>query len=157
MSLYQWLLALHVTGAFLLISGAVSAVAMRVFALRHERPSEVALFLALTQVGVYAIYAGILMTLVFGLWLVHEAGYGYLDGWIVGSLVLWVVGNALGGIGAPRELAARRTAERLAAEGDAPSAELLAVVRDPRTFALSWASGLVFAVVLVLMIWKPGA
>jgi uncharacterized membrane protein len=156
-STYQWLLALHVTGSFLLIGGSVAAVTMRVFALRCERPSEIALFLSLMQVAVYAIYAGIMATLVFGLWLVHNAGYGYLDGWVIASLVLWVVGSAIGGVGGKRDEHARRTAERLVAAGDAPSPELHTVVRDPRTLALLWGSGLVFLVVLVLMIWKPGA
>jgi hypothetical protein len=42
---------------------------------------------------------GGLLALVFGLLLVHEAGYGYGETWIVLALVLFVLGNALGGVG----------------------------------------------------------
>ena len=65
--------------------------------------------------------------------------------------------NALGGIGGGREKKTRELAERLAAEGDAPSAELTARLRDPVWLALSWGSGIVILVILALMIWKPGA
>jgi hypothetical protein len=67
------------------------------------------------------------------------------------------VASALGGIGGRRERATRELAERLAAEGDAPSAELRARMRDALTLALSWGSGVVIVAILALMIWKPGA
>jgi uncharacterized membrane protein len=51
----------------------------------------------------------------------------------------------------------RELAERLAAEGDAPSAELAARLRDPVWLALSWGSGVAVIAILALMIWKPGA
>jgi uncharacterized membrane protein len=70
---------------------------------------------------------------------------------------LWVLSNALGGIGGGREKKVRALAERLAAEGDAPSPELSARLRDPVWLALSWGSGIVVIAILALMIWKPGA
>ena len=39
------------------------------------------------------------LTLALGLWLVHHVGYGWGQTWIVLALVLWVLANALGGIG----------------------------------------------------------
>lgn len=157
MSTYQWLLALHVTSAFLLLGGSVVGGVFTLFAWRRERPSEIAYLMRLTQVAVVAISVGVLGTLVFGLWLVHEAGYGYLDGWIVVALLVWIAGTALGGIGGRHEKETRLLAERLATEGDAPSPELHARLRDTRTNVLSWGSGVAMVVVLILMIWKPGA
>jgi uncharacterized membrane protein len=75
---------------------------------------------------------------------------------VILALVLWVVANALGGAGGRREKVTRQLAERLAAEGDAPSAELRARMRDRLTLALSWGSGIVVIAILALMIWKPG-
>ena len=43
------------------------------------------------------------------------------------------------------------------AQGDAPSAELQARVRDPITLACNYGSGLILVALLALMIWKPGA
>jgi len=156
---YEWLLFLHVTGAFLLIGGSVTAAALNLSALRRERPSEIALLLGLTRVAVLAIYAGVLLTIVFGLWLVSASpfGYGYGDAWVIATLVLWVYSNAAGGMGGKREDETRKLAERLAVEGDAPSAPLNARLRDPVTLALEYSSGLAIVVILVLMIWKPGA
>ncbi len=157
MSLYQWLLGLHVTGAFFVIGGSVLAATLNVLALRSERPSEVALFMGLTRVAVVVIGVGFLVTIVFGLWLVHEAHFSFGAAWVGASIVLWFVSAALGGRGGARDRETRELAERLASEGDAPSAELRARLRDPVTLALSWGSGLAVLVVLALMIWKPGS
>ena len=156
MSTYQWLLFFHVTGAFLLLGGGVIAATLNLAALRRERPSEILLLFSLIRVAVAPIMVGALLALVFGLWLVHEAGFGYGDTWVVLALVLFVLGNALGGIGGRRDERTARFARELAASGDAPSAELRARVRDPVSLTLSYGSGLVFVALLAIMIWKPG-
>lgn len=157
MSKYDWLLFLHVTGAFLLIGGTLTAATFNLAAMRRERPSEIALLFGLTRVAVAAIYAGVLLTIVFGLWLVHVRGYGYGDAWVVAALVLWVVANALGGIGAKRAEGTRHLAEQLSTAGDVASPELRARLRDPATNLMLYASGAAILAILVLMIWKPGA
>jgi uncharacterized membrane protein len=157
MGLYQWLLALHVTGGFFFLGGAVVAGVLRVLAQRCERPSEIALFMRLIRIALALMGVGVLITLVLGLWLVDEAGYSYGAGWIVGSLLLWVFTNAAGGIGGRGERGARELAERLAAEGDVPSPELRARLREPVPLALSVASGVAVVAMLALMIWKPGS
>jgi uncharacterized membrane protein len=146
-----------VTGAFLLLGGGVIASALNLAALRRERPSEIVLLFSLIRVAVAPIMLGALLALVFGLWLVHEASFGYGDTWVVLALVLFVVGNALGGVGGRRDERTARSARELAASGDEPSAELRARVRDPVSLSLSYGSGLVFVALLAIMIWKPGA
>jgi uncharacterized membrane protein len=157
MDKFQWLLALHVTGAFLFIGGAVVAAALNVAARRTERPSEIATFLGLVRVAVPVLGIGSLLTLVLGLWLVHDAGYGFGQAWIVAALILWVLTGAMGGAGGRRDRETRELAERLAAEGDQPSSELHARLRDPVANTLSWGSGVAVIVILALMIWKPGS
>jgi uncharacterized membrane protein len=154
---YQWLLFIHVAGAFLVLGGAVFGGILNFFALRRERPSEIVVLFGLVRYAVAAISAGMLLTLAIGLWLVEDVDYGWGEAWIVLALILWVVANALGGIGGRRERKTRELAERLAREGDVPSPELRARMRDPVTLALSWGSGVVVIGILALMIWKPGA
>jgi uncharacterized membrane protein len=154
---YQWLLFLHVSGAFLVLGGAVFGGILNVFALRRERPSEIVVLFRLVRYAVVAISVGMVVTLAIGLWLVEDVDYGWGDAWIVLALILWVVANALGGIGGRRERETRELAERLAGAGDGPSPELRARMRDPLTLALSWGSGVVVIGILALMIWKPGA
>ena len=159
MSKYDWLLFLHVTGAFLLVGGTVAAGALTIMSRLRERPSEVAGLLGLVRFALPLIYAGVALTLVFGLWLVHAAGQGYSfgDAWVVTALVLWVVANALGGAGGAREAKTAEYASRLAAEGDVADDELRARLREPLSFILNFGSGLVIFAILALMIWKPGS
>jgi uncharacterized membrane protein len=156
-STYQWLLVFHVTGAFLLLGGGAFAAALNLSALNREKPSEIVLLFGLIRIAVAAIGLGAVLAFVFGLWLVHEAHYGYGDGWVVAAIVLFIAANALGGIGGRRDDKTAALARQLAASGDAPSAELRARVRDPISLALSYGSGLLLVAVLALMIWKPGA
>jgi uncharacterized membrane protein len=157
LSTYDWLLFLHITGAFLLLGGGVVAGALNIAALRRDRPTEIVLLFGLIRIAVASIMIGTLLAFVFGLWLVHEVGYGYGDGWVIAAIVLLVVANAMGGIGGRREEQTASYAAELAASGDEPSPELRRRVRDPVSLALSYGSGLVLVAILALMIWKPGA
>ena len=159
MSKYDWLLFFHVTGAFMLVGGSVSAGAFTIMSRLRERPSEIAALLGLVRFALPFIYGGVALTLVFGLWLVRAAkmGYSYGDAWVVAALVLWVLANALGGAGGAREAKTGELAARLAGEGDVANDELRARLRDPVSLALNFGSGLIVFAVLALMIWKPGS
>ena len=157
MSLYQWLLFFHVTGAFFLIGGIVVAGILNLAALVKDRPpSEVAALYGLIRFAVPLIGAGLLLTLAIGLWLVNEVGYGYGETWIVTAIALWVLASALGNIDGKYQRQTGELARRLAAEGDAPSSELRARLRNPSALAISYGSGLMAFAVLGIMIWKPG-
>jgi uncharacterized membrane protein len=160
MSFYDWLLFLHVTGAFLLIGGIAIAGILNLTALmRDRRPSEVATLYRLIRFAVPLIGAGLVLTLALGLWLVYEApwDYSYGETWIIAALVLWVLASALGNLDGKYQRATGELAERLSNEGDAPSPELRARLRNPMALAISYGSGLMAFAVLGLMIWKPGA
>src|SRR5689334_15450552 len=103
------------------MGGGAMAASLNIAALRRARPSDIVLLFGLVRVAVVSIIVGSLLALVFGLWLVHEAGYGYGDGWVVAALVLFVLGNALGGIGGRRDERTAAYARQLAEAGDAPS------------------------------------
>ena len=160
MGLYEWLLVLHVTGAFFLIGGVVIAGLLNASAIALDRrPSEVATLFGLIRFAVPLIGIGMLLTLVIGLWLVHEApwNYGYGDTWVIVALVLWALAGWLGSVDGRYQRATGELAARLAAAGDAPSAELNARLRNVRALAISYGSGLAAFAVLGIMIWKPGA
>jgi uncharacterized membrane protein len=156
---YHWLLVFHIIGAFLLFSGSIVAGLLHLVAIRRERPSEIGLILGLVRPAVVAIGVGAFLTIGLGLWLVEDApfGYSYGDGWVIAAIVLWVVGNALGGAGGRPLGAAGELARRLATEGDQPSAELRRALVAPRTLVLNYLSMASLVALLVLMVWKPGA
>jgi uncharacterized membrane protein len=156
-STFDWLLMLHITGAFLLIGGSVAAGVLNVFALRAERPSDTALLLRLIRPTIPIIGVGSVVALLFGLWLVHEQrAVKLFSFWIIAALVLWVVMGALGSAGGKHQERTRRVAERLAAEGDTSDGELQALLHDRRGNAMSWLAGLAALLLLIDMIWKPG-
>jgi len=148
---------LHVSAAFFFVGGSVTAGIFNVLAIRAERPSETAYLLRAIRFTLPVIGIGSMGTLLFGIWLWHEQGYALGAGWIWISLALWVVSNALGGIGGRHQERARELAERLAAAGDASTDELRALLRDPKGNAMSWLAGVATVLILVLMIWKPGS
>jgi uncharacterized membrane protein len=154
---YHWLLVFHMVGALLLLGGAVFAAILNAAALRRERPSEVVVLYRLARIAVTAISVGMPLVLIFGIWLVTDLDFvKWSQTWVILALIGWVLAGALGGAGGKREKETRLLAERLAAEGDAPSPELRARMRDPLTLVLSWGSGVVVVAILALMIWKPG-
>jgi uncharacterized membrane protein len=148
---------LHITGAFLLVSGSIAAGVLNVLANRADRPSDAALLLRLIGPTVIVIGIGSVSTLVFGIWLWHELGFSIGAFWIWASLVLWLIANALGGAGGKHQRKAREHAEALAAAGDAPTTEIRALLRDSRANLISWVAGAATLAILVLMIWKPGS
>jgi uncharacterized membrane protein len=154
---FDWLLMLHITGAFLLVGGSVAAGTLNVMALRAEKPSDTAFLLRLIRTTVPIIGLGSVAALVFGLWLVFQQdGIDFFSFWILAALVLWAIMGALGGAGGKHQEKTRRLAERLAAEGDASNDELRTLLHDRRGNAMSWLAGLATLLLLIDMIWKPG-
>jgi uncharacterized membrane protein len=151
------LLFLHLVSAFLLVGGATIAGVAQVSALRRERPSEIALLLRLARPGALLTIVGALGTIVFGAALVADADIGFGTAWVSAALGLWVVMMLLGGLGGRSARRARELAERLAAEGDRPSDELRSLISHRPSLLLSYASGALVVVILVLMVWKPGS
>jgi hypothetical protein len=149
-------LFLHIVGAVLFFAGMAVAGVGEAAARRRRRPGEIALLLGAGRTGVALVGVGLLLVLVFGLWLTDLSGFGF-DGWVVAALVLLALAAVAGGIGGQAPKRARRLAERLAAENDEPSPELDALLRQPVAIALNVVAALAGVAILALMVWKPGA
>ena len=154
---YHWLLFFHLLGAFCFFGGAAVAGTLQLAAVRHERPSEILLFLRLTRVGVVLVLLGAALTLGCGIGLASHLGFGLTPGWIQASLGLWAASIVLGAVGGRTARRARYLAERLAREGDEPSVELRGLVADRPSLWLSFASSAAVLAILVLMVWRPGS
>jgi hypothetical protein len=150
------LLFFHLLGAVSFFAGAAVVGTLQSAALRRERPSEVYALLRLAPVGVALVGVGALFTLGFGIALAEHEGLGFSPAWIQAAIAIWVAGMALGGYGGRPAREARHLAERLAAEGDAPSPELRALVGARGPLLASYASGLLLFAILALMVWQPG-
>ncbi|MDQ4030528.1 MAG: hypothetical protein M3168_05750 [Actinomycetota bacterium] len=139
MELYDWLLFLHVLSAFVLV-GALTALWGLVFATRPAAPLlDGGGATRFGRLGGPLVGVGMGGTIIFGIWLAIDVdGYELWDGWILASLLLWIVAAWSGGR-AGKEFQADPVGRR----------------RDGMRFQ-SFTS-LVVLVILVLMIWKPGA
>ena len=127
MSRYEWLLFLHLIGAFAAVG---SAVVFSVLLLGADRVAGAQLtFLARRLWDV-----GGLLTLVFGIWLALD-DYSIGDGWILTALVLWAI--------------AAGTGVRLGTEMEGGGGERVRPLYAVMTIAV--------VALLVVMIYKPGA
>jgi len=144
----------HLLGALLFVAGAVLAGVAFGAARRRERPTEIALLLGLTRIGVLLVAIGSPL-LSLGLWLVHLGHFRYGARWVDGSIVLFLLALALGGAGGQRPKRARRLASRLAAEEAPATAELRALLNDPRSLATNYLSSVLVLAIVALMVFQP--
>lgn len=154
MALTHVLLFFHLLGAVSFFAGAAVAGTLQLAAIRRERPSEILALLRLTRVGVVLVGTGALLTLGFGIALAKHEGIGFSPAWIQAALGLWAASMALGGYGGRVARHARYLAERLSAEGDAPSPELSSLVAARVPLLASYTSGLFLLAILALMVWR---
>lgn len=158
MDLAAWLLALHLLAAFALITALVLYTAVMVANWSVERPQRAVAYFRLAAIGGPLVGAGAGLALLFGVALAIDLDeYDPWDGWILLSIVLWAIGSATGSRVGAIYSGVQALAERLAAEGDEPSAELAGQLSNGRARTLHAITVLAFTAVLVLMIFKPGA
>lgn len=135
MSLDDWITALHLLSAFALV-GAMVVLWFGYLALRAEGAASPALG-RLFKVGSVAVGIGLAGTLVFGVWLsISLDGYEPWDGWVIVALVLWAIAGGTG--------------ERAGKLSQQPGGVQQALV-------LHTVSSLAIVLILIDMIWKPGA
>ena len=159
MSRYDWLLFLHVFSAFALVAALTLYTVLIVSVWNKDVPGDVARLFSLQRVGDVLVGVGSIGVLVFGIWLAIDVkGYELWDGWIIAALVLWFVMGALGSRTGKIYNAVRDRARALVREGEnAPSAELRTLVQNRQGLWLHAASVLVVLLLLIDMIFKPGA
>ena len=134
MSLYEWLLFLHLLAAFLLVAGVV------VYGVIVYGRGGAVVSGALGPAASALWNAGGLGVIVFGVWLALEVdGYELWDGWIIAAIVLWFVASGAGG----RLAAGLREGKSVAG---IDGARAIVAVMSLTTLLL-----------LIDMIWKPGA
>ena len=158
-SLDDWILALHVLSAFAFVAGNVLFWVL-IFAIRGtDTPNGTIQMGPIVKVGNGAVGVGAGGTIVLGIWLAFAyGGYDIWDAWIIAALVLWVAAAATGSRTGIEYLKGMRRAEELQASGETgPNAELLVLNRTPSGVLMHGLTSLFVLLILIDMIWKPGA
>jgi hypothetical protein len=155
----DWILALHMLSAFAYVAGMVLFWVLIVAVRRTDTPEGNIRMGPAVIVGTAATGIGAGGTIVFGLWLAFSVGgYDIWDGWIIAAIVLWAIAGAIGGRTGKEYTAGMDKAKELQAAGQTgPSAELLAINRTQRGVILHAAASVAILLLLIDMIWKPGA
>jgi uncharacterized membrane protein len=155
----DWVLALHVLSAFAWVAGIVLFWILIVAVRKADTPEGTIRTEPVVRLGNAAVGIGMVGTIVFGIWLAFSVGgYNIWDGWIIAALVLWVISTPLGQrTGAAYTEGMNKARELQTAGQSGPSAELLALNRSSRGVVFHFLWSLVVLLILVDMIWKPGA
>ena len=159
MSLDDWILALHVLSAFALVAGVVLFWVL-IVAIRQTDTAEGTIRMGpASALAESCIGVGAVGTIVFGVWLaLSVGGYELWDRWIVAGIVLWAIAMGLGSrTSAIYNRSAAKARELHAAGQMAPSRELVALNRTARGVVLQALTSLTVLLILLDMIFKPGA
>ena len=159
MAFDDWILALHVLSAAV-YGSAIILFWVLVVAVRSTDTAEGTVRLGpMAMVGNIAVGIGAGGTIIFGIWLaLSVGGYDLWDGWIIAALVLWVLAAVLGQRTGVEYMRGMTKARELQAAGQpGPNAELLALNRTQSGLVLHALTSLVFVLIVIDMVWKPGA
>jgi hypothetical protein len=157
-SFEDWIFAFHLMSAATLVGSLVMSWIVVVSLLSAHTPTSTINLGRVGMVGTVTTVVGLVGAIAFGVWLaILREAYHVWDGWVIAALVLWAAYGGVGGRASKRYARARDRARALAAEGDAPSGELKALVRDPRALTLHVVSAGFVLLLLLDMIFKPGA
>jgi hypothetical protein len=155
----EWVLAFHVLSAFAYIAGMVVFWVLIVAVRRADTAEETIRLEPVVKVGNAAVGIGAGGTILLGIWLAFSyGGYDIWDGWIIAALVLWVVAAALGSrTGAAYMQGMNKAVELRTAGQTGPNAELLALNRTQNGLLFHALASVVLLLIVIDMIWKPGA
>jgi hypothetical protein len=159
LSLDDWILALHVLSAFALAAGIILFWVLIVAVRQTDTPEATIRMGPVSTVAEGAIGVGAVGTIGLGVWLAFSVGgHDIWDGWIIAAIVLWLILMEIGRrTSAAYEAGVKKATELKKAGHTGPSAELLALNRTSNGLLLQVLASVVFLLVLVDMIWKPGA
>jgi uncharacterized membrane protein len=155
----DWILALHVLSAFAYVAGILLFWVLIVAVRRTDTPDGTIRMEPVVKVGNAAVGIGAVGTIVLGVWLAFSVGgYDIWDGWIVAAIVLWVLSLAIGRRTGVAYTQGMKKAQALQTAGQTgPSAELLALNRTANGVVLHFLASALAVLILMDMIWKPGA
>jgi uncharacterized membrane protein len=155
----DWMLALHVLSAFAYVGGIILFWVLIVAVRQTDTPAGTIRMEPIVKVGNVVVGIGGVGTILLGIWLAFRLdSYAIWDGWIIAAIVLWAVAGGFGqrtGVAYTRGMTKAKELEAAGQTG--PSTELLAVNRTQAGVVLHSLASLAVLLILLDMIFKPGA
>jgi Predicted integral membrane protein (DUF2269) len=155
----DWILALHVLSAFAYVAGMIVFWVLIVAVRKTDTPDGTIRMEPIVKVGNASVGIGAGGTIILGIWLAFSVGgYDIWDPWIIAALVLWVAAAAVGQRTGAAYMEGMNKAKELTAAGqEGPNAELLAINRTQQGLQMHALASIIVLLILIDMIWKPGA
>jgi hypothetical protein len=152
-SFFDWMLALHLLAAFAAATALVLFSVLVFSGRRMTTLEETRTLFRVAPIGNVLIIAGIGLVFVFGVILALDSDrFNLWDGWVIAGIVLWAL---FAGVG-QRSGKYYDEVQKLA-EHDGNEAEVLARLRASTGALLHLATVALFVLILLDMIFKPGA
>jgi predicted outer membrane lipoprotein len=153
-SFTDWMLGLHLVSAFAVASALVLFSILVFSGRRMTTLEQTRTLFRVAPMGNVLITAGLVLVLVFGVILsVDSDRFNIWDAWIIVAILLLI---AFGGVG-QRSGAYYMDVQKLAESPEGNEAEVLARLRAPTGAMLHYATVALFVLILLDMIFKPGA
>ena len=159
MTFEDWIFSLHLLSAATLVGSLVMSWILVVALRSADTPGLTLSLHRVATVGTVAIVIGLVGAIGFGIWLaILRDTFQVWDGWVIAAIVLWCVATlALLRSFAVYEKPAK-TARALVASGQTgPSTELTALNRTTTGLLLRALASGAIVLIVIDMIWKPGA
>ena len=155
MDFTDWMIALHLLSAFAVASALVLFSVLIYSGRRMTTLEETRTLFRIAPTGNVLITAGLALVFIFGVILSLDSdAFEIWDGWIIAAIVLFVVFGGVGQRAGAYYTAVQKLAE---APGEGNEAEVLARLRAPTGAMLHYASVVLFVLILLIMVFKPGA
>jgi hypothetical protein len=159
MSFDDWIFSLHLLFAATLVGGLVMSWIV-VVALYSTAGADETLSLGrVVTVGNVAIVLGLPGAIALGIWLaILRPEFRPWDGWIIGAIVLWAIATvAVLRAFVEQRKPVSKARELVAAGHPGASDELLALNRSRRALLFRALSSVAIVLIVIDMIYKPGA
>ena len=159
MSFEDWIFALHLLGAATLVGSLVMSWIVVVPLRSADTPAATLGLSRVAMVGAAATAFGLVAAIAFGIWLtILRDDFQLWDGWVIAALALWALATVALRRAFVESAKPAAKARALVTPGEAdPSAELAALNRTPTGLTLRVVASLAIVLIVVDMIWKPGA
>lgn len=159
MTFEDWIFSLHLLGAATLVGSLVMSWIVVVALRTADTPGSTLSLHRVAMVGTVATCVGLVVAIGFGIWLaILRTAFHPWDGWVVAALVLWTIATLLLLRSfVEYEKPVRRARALLAAGLAEANTELTALNRSSTGLALRAGASVAIVLIVVDMIWKPGA
>jgi hypothetical protein len=158
-SFEDWIFTLHLLSAATLVGSLVMSWIVLVSLLLADTPGATLNLNRVAMVGTSTTVVGLVGAIAFGIWLaILRDAFQVWDGWVIAAIVLWAIAAvALWRSFIEYGKSVKKARALVGAGETSPSAELTALNRASTGLLLRALASGAIVLIVVDMIWKPGA